>query len=121
MPRSLFLINLILFTIIGFLGIKLYNTWTHPLKVAAISAQVKPKAEKKRTITRRERVPDEASYKIIVDKDLFRPSRTPVKESAQDAVPLSPNERPKLFGTMIMDSQMILFPVLSFLIFWKTR
>jgi hypothetical protein len=103
MPRSLFLINVVLFTIIGLLGLKLYNTWTHPLEVAAISAQVEPKAEKKRTMTRRERVPDEASYKIIVDKDLFRPSRTPVKESAQESVPLAPNERPKLFGTMIRE------------------
>lgn len=105
MPRSLFLINVILFTIIGFLGIKLYNTWNHPLEVPTISEQEAPKAGKKITISKRERVLNEASYQIIVDKDLFRPSRTPVKENAQTAAPLSPKERPKLFGTMIMDSR----------------
>lgn len=105
MPRSLFLINVILFTIIGLLGIKLYNTWNHSLEVPAISAQEKPKAGKKRTISKREHILNETSYQIIVDKDLFRPSRTPIKENAQTATPLSPKDRPKLFGTMIMDSR----------------
>lgn len=104
MPRSLFLINLVLFTIIGLLGIKLYNTWTHTLEVPTISAQEAPKKAKKRTISKREPVLSASSYQIIVDKDLFRPSRTPVKENTQTAAPLSPKERPKLFGTMIMDS-----------------
>jgi hypothetical protein len=75
------------------------------LEVPAISAQEKPTAGEKRTISKRERVLNEASYQIIVDKDLFRPSRTPIKGNGQITAPLSPKERPKLFGTMIMDSR----------------
>lgn len=104
MPRSLFLINVILFTIIGLLGIKLYNTWNPTLEVPTISVQESPKTGKKRAISKRESALSESHYQIIVDKDLFRPSRTPVKENSQTAAPLSPKERPKLFGTMIMDS-----------------
>lgn len=105
MPRSLFLINVILFTVIAFLGFKLYNTWKYPPEVTVTSAEVKSEPKKMRPRTGEERVLNESSYRIIVEQDLFRPSRTPVKEETQKVAPLSPKERPILFGTMIMPDQ----------------
>jgi len=48
---------------------------------------------------------DIAAYQVIIQKDLFRPSRTEYKPPAKSALP--PTPPPKLFGILIMDNNKI--------------
>jgi type II secretory pathway component PulC len=102
MPRSLFLINIILFVIIGMLGFKLYKIWVKPTDLIKQTAVKPPSADKKAASVKRPKKPDEASYQIIVDKNLFRPSRSPVSETAEGPTTVPSKETPQLFGTTIM-------------------
>jgi hypothetical protein len=102
MPRNFFLINIILFTIIGFLGIRLYNTYTRPLDVPVLEAKKQTKTEKKITAPVKKTILNESFYREIYEKDLFRPSRSPVAQDAQTPQTISPKEKPVLFGTTIM-------------------
>lgn len=104
MPRNYFLINLIFILIIGLLGVRFYKVWVQPLHIPVRTVQSKDRIIRKSTERRRGKIPSEASYEIISQKNLFRPSRSPVPDdSSFTQVPS--REKPKLFGTMIMDGE----------------
>ncbi len=46
---------------------------------------------------------DNAVYNVIVQKDLFRPSRS-ASSTDEASIGLSPKETPKLFGTIITEN-----------------
>lgn len=102
MPRSFFLINILLFIIIGLLGMKLYKTWSKPLEIPIKAAREKSAADTKAIVSHEEKIVKESAYDVIVQKDLFRPSRTPVKEETSSSSVITQQERPQLFGTTIM-------------------
>jgi hypothetical protein len=104
MPKSFFLINVILFIIICILGINLYKTWMNPLDIPVQSTYQETKAVNKKRTVLKDRKTDAAAYQVIVDKDLFRPSRTPVSASADATQTVPSGDTPQLFGTTIMDN-----------------
>ena len=102
MVRNYFLINLLLIMTISVLGFKVYKVATDR---AALPAA--PVAQEKQT-----RVPsvkhveisvNAASYDVISDLDLFRPSRSPAEKKEVTAEKGPPKDPPKLFGTIILN------------------
>lgn len=103
MLRSYFLLNLILLALIGFLGFKFYKVWTRPLNLPSSAISQKAPLEKTTASVREEKEPDEVAFQVIVQKDLFRPSRTePRLEEISKAAPVIP---PKLYGTIIIENE----------------
>lgn len=98
-----FLINLFLAALVLFLIFKLYGIWTTPM------GEVHPPLKKidleKEKVDIAEAKKDKRDYQEIVQKDLFRPSRTEFKPEDTKTGPSSPP--PMLFGTMIMDNDRI--------------
>jgi hypothetical protein len=90
--------------IIVLLGFKLFNTWMRPLDLPVYSKQEQTTDDINKLFTRKVRRPDEAAYQVIVDKNLFRPSRTPVTGGADSSEIYSSKETPQLFGTTVMAS-----------------
>jgi hypothetical protein len=82
--------------------VKLYNTWTKPLEIPVLASRKSPGADSKGTMSRQEKIVNESAYNIIVQKDLFRPSRTPVKKDTSSPPVITSKEKPQLFGTTIM-------------------
>lgn len=113
MRRNYFLINLVFFIVIVLLGFKVYGIWTKPLDIQSLpdgsqvqeqeQQKAQPDAKKAADEGKQEKGVNEVSYEIIVQKDLFRPSRTPfqAKEDAPEQIFLA--SPPRLFGTVIMD------------------
>ncbi len=101
--RRFFLINVILSVLVLFLVFRLYGIWTKPEE--KVLPQKKTFSEKGKTeITETKK--DIISYKIIAQKDLFRPSRAGlVNEDITSGLSLS--NKPKLFGVLIMDNDRI--------------
>ena len=106
MLRNYFLINLILLIIVGMLGLRLYKTWVKPLDITAQKTlqqtQQKDKkiSEDKKTEEKKELSFNETVYNVIVQNDLFRPSRSAPQV---DEIPLQILANPpKLYGTIIM-------------------
>ena len=105
MLRNYFLINLILLIIVGVLGLRLYKTWIKPLDIAAqktLQQTQKDKkiSEHKKTEEKKELSFNETVYNVIVQNDLFRPSRSaPQVEEISLQFFANP---PKLYGTIIM-------------------
>jgi hypothetical protein len=100
MPRRYFLVNLALLVIAIFLAFILYKVLSKPLDVPLQSSQKtqRPKTGKSINIEPELHIND---YETSVQKDLFRPSRSAAPSEMSSIVPL---EKPKLFGTIIMDS-----------------
>jgi len=98
MPRRYFLINLAFLVIAIFLGFKLYKAFSKPLD---IPLQAGKKTQRLKTEKSTNTGPELniIDYEAIVQKDLFRPSRSAAPPEM--SVPL---EKPKLFGTIVMDS-----------------
>lgn len=103
MLRSYFLINLILLAIIGILGFNFYKVLMRPLDIPSKVTQQKSQTVKKDTIDKKELSLDEGAYNIVVQKDLFRPTRSapPIKETIGQIF----KEPPKLYGTVIMGNE----------------
>ncbi|HLA50105.1 MAG TPA: hypothetical protein VJ000_02810 [Thermodesulfovibrionia bacterium] len=105
MLRNYFLINLILLIIVGMLGLRLYKTWVKPLDIAAqktLQETQKDKniSEDKKTEEKKELSFNEKVYNVIVQNDLFRPSRSAPQI---EEIPLYfLDNPPKLYGTIIM-------------------
>jgi hypothetical protein len=95
-------VNVVLFIIIGLLGIKLYKTWSKPLEIPITAAREKSVADTQGIASLEEKVVKESAYDVIVQKDLFRPSRTPVKKDTSSSLAINTNEKPQLYGTTIM-------------------
>lgn len=105
MLRNYFLINLILLIIVGMLGLRLYKTWVKPLDIAEQKTPQQTQKDKKisedkKTEEKKELNFNETVYNVIVQKDLFRPSRSaPQVEEIPQQFLANP---PKLYGTIIM-------------------
>jgi len=103
MLRNYFLINLVLIIALSFLGVKLYGTFR---ATAGMPSPSEIKQKKAKDVTER-RSPgfNEASYEVITQNDLFRPSRSAskkkVEKTAEKAALKNP---PKLFGTIILNN-----------------
>ena len=104
MLRNYFLINLLLIIIVSFLGMKFYETFraTAGIPVASEIKQEKEKNEAKKRAT----VFNESSYRVITQKDLFKPSRS-ASEKKDDKTneKAPPQNPPKLFGTIILNNE----------------
>ncbi len=89
------------------MSFRLYKVWTSPLDIHPTPYKVQKKSliEEKSIIESKEKKPNEADYEIIVKKDLFRPSRSPVKITSKKLQSIFPKEKPQLFGTIIMNNQ----------------
>lgn len=105
MLRNYFLINLILLIIVGMLGLRLYKTWVKPLDIAAQKTPQQTQKDKdisedKKTEEKKELSFNERVYNVIVQNDLFRPSRSAPQI---EEIPLYfLDNPPKLYGTIIM-------------------
>lgn len=108
MRRNYFLINLLLLAVIGALGFRFYKVWTSPVEMAFHDVKKDFKEEKKEVIekkaeTKNDLKLNEPDYNVIVQKDLFRPSRSippVVQENAEQFIP-----SPKLYGTIITNKE----------------
>jgi len=79
----------------------LHKSLTADIKIPTEPARVTPqetdnKSERKSTSSA------SSSYDVIVSKNLFHPSRSMNKKPAEAAQPVSKNELPQLFGTIIL-------------------
>jgi hypothetical protein len=98
-----FLINLTLSCLAIFLAFRLYEIWNAPMEEVSLPQK---KTEGKGKAEAPEVKKDIGIYQGIVQKDLFRPSRTEYKpDIAKSGLPPSPP--PKLFGVLIMDNNRI--------------
>jgi len=102
--RRYFLVNLILIIIIGFLGFRFYKVLARPLDIPAPTTKEQAQLDKKNLPGRKRADLDTSVYQVIVQKDLFRPSRS---EPKGEEIPAEPplKEIPKLFGTIITDKE----------------
>lgn len=98
MPRRYFLINLALLVAAIFLGFKLYGAFSKPLDIPLQEGRKSQRLKTEGNINTGTEF-NISDYEAIVQKDLFRPSR-----SAAPPEMSFPLEKPKLFGTIIMDS-----------------
>lgn len=101
MRRNFILINIVLACLLIFFSFRLYSIWSSPLEEIRPS-QKKTQTEKGKAEEVRK---DIASYQVIVQKDLFRPSRTEFKPVAKSTLP--PTPPPRIFGILIMDDNKI--------------
>ncbi len=102
MRRNYFLINLILLIIVGLLGVRFYRVYTHKLNIPA-GPEAKQIQKETAPVKGEEEILSASSFEIIVNKDLFRPARSPFKEDvAQPSLPKIP---PRLFGTVILGNE----------------
>jgi len=102
MFRNYFLLNLLLILIISFLG-----TWLYKVLAAPIEIPTKPSIEslrkyKIKPVAKLSRA-DSSSYDVILSKNLFHPSRSINEKPAEISTPVSKDELPQLFGTIIME------------------
>ena len=107
MLRKYFLINIILISAAIFLGIKLYDSYAKPLVIPAKSIKKQIPAEEqgeKKTENPVNKKNDSSVFQVIVQKDLFRPSRTEpkIEEISKTGHPQA--LPPKLIGTVITES-----------------
>jgi len=105
MPRSYFFINLFLLIIIALLGYGFLKVLANPLNIPFEAAQ-QIQADKIDTTARRLVNLNQSDYLTIVEKDLFRPSRTDTKTDT-GTLTSRPSELLKLFGTIIMNNESI--------------
>ncbi len=102
MLRNYFLINLLLLTIIGFLGIRMYRVYNDTPEIPTAST-VKKAAKDSTRPPRKDKVVTDAAFDVISQLDLFRPSRSaPVTVEKKTAKQPMTNP-PKLFGTIILN------------------
>ena len=102
MLRNYFLINLLLITIIGFLGIKMYRAYNDTPEIPT-EASVKKAAKESTIAPRKGRAVNDAAFDVIAKLDLFRPSRTAPVLDEKKAENKPMTNPPKLFGTIILN------------------
>ena len=107
MLRNYFLINMLLVIMLGFLGFRLYNVVTYSMDLPAGAAVEEGQKSKDVDIKFNGNVPDKASFQIISQKDIFRPSRTAYVTDAGTTAKNGPIVYPKLFATIIRGSDSI--------------
>jgi len=104
MIRNYFLLNVFLFTVIILLGFKFYDAWTITLDIPDIAMQHKAQVNKPERAAGKEGEFNETAFNVIAQKNLFHPSRSVSIKGPETPQPLSPSEKPQLFGTMIMNN-----------------
>lgn len=102
--RNYFLLNLILLIIIGVLGFKLYETLNISINFPTPAIKQKPLPAETASAAPDEKNFDESIFQVIVQKDIFRPSRTEprVEEISRPITSVVP---PKLYGTVITENE----------------
>ena len=102
MLRNYFFINLFLIIIIAFLGLELFGAFASYVDIPVEPKMVTENKEDVK-VKHKEKVVSEASFKIITDQDLFRPSRSApsIKKEKIEKV-TTPKNTPRLFGTIIL-------------------
>lgn len=106
MFRNFLVLNVLLFSIVCFLGAELYDTLSRRMEVPTeppVPAE-KRAVEKDETGTQSARM---KSFDIITSANLFNPSRTSGKEEEKTATTPLPKDHPKLFGTIITGDKRI--------------
>jgi len=106
--RNYFLINLILLVFVLFLSPRFYKAWVRPLEIPERvyhdrQGQDRKGVSDRQSPDRRESV-SRTSYDVIVQRDLFRPSRAAFSPFNTTHAFSSMNEV-KLFGTVIMNGE----------------
>ncbi len=104
MFRNYFLINILLFIIVAFIGFEFYKALTYPMDIPS-----KPGISEVETdttaVTGEDNSLKETSFRIITEKDIFRPSRTAASLLKNDSSKqIFPQNLPKLFGTIIINN-----------------
>lgn len=108
MLRNYFLINLILLVLVGISGARFYRTVAGPadLKIQEVKKEAQKdnkNAEEKKGQAAIAPVINDMAYNAIVQKDLFRQTRSaPATEEVPSVFFSNP---PKLFGTMILNNE----------------
>jgi type II secretory pathway component PulC len=107
MLHRYFLINLILLIIIGILAFKFYSILTHPVEIPSKPGISKVKEEE--TEISKDKPLDKEFFKIIAEKDLFRPSRTAplLKKNTSPSTQTLLKKPPRVFGTVISNVETI--------------
>ncbi len=110
MLRNYFFINLILLIVVVTLGFRFYKTWAKPIDIptheGAQPAQKGKKGAEGKAVEEKKETGlslNEALYNVIVQKDLFRSSRS--APQVEDIPPQFFTNPPKLFGTIIMGNE----------------
>jgi hypothetical protein len=101
--RNYFLLNLLLLLIIGVLGVKFYNIIANKTEIPS-EASVKGAQKVDKGIPSGNKNVNEGEFNKISDLDLFRPSRSAPAEEAKQSEVSPMKDPPKLFGTIIFDS-----------------
>jgi hypothetical protein len=108
MGRSYFLLSILLLACMGFLGFRLYGVLTtpfvFPLKAEAPKASA-AKGEVKVETASQPKEKDPMLMLAIVQKDLFRPSRTEPKKEELSKVQPPQTPPPRLVGTLVTESR----------------
>ncbi len=104
MIRNYFLINLLLITVISFLGIELYKVMDYSVEIPSLvdmeKVHKKKKVEEERRTKKKINI---NSFNVISQKDLFRQSRTALLLKNEKVEKSLPKNAPKLFGTIILN------------------
>jgi hypothetical protein len=105
MLRNHFIINLLLLILIVFLGVKTYEVITYSVEMPSVPEAVDVPL-KSTSIAPNIRLQNESAFNDISDKNIFNPSRSPVKTVTGGPVTqTSSKEVPKLFGTIIVGNR----------------
>ena len=105
MFRNYFLLNIVLVIILSLLGIRLYYILNTSLSIPVAPNPSIPRKIMKNAQGNKLHI-DVKSYDVIVSKNLFHPSRSAQKETPTTiANPVSDNEVPQLFGTVITNEK----------------
>jgi len=104
MLRRYLLINLILLIITGILAFKFYSTLAHPIEIPSKPGISKVKKEEETSVSKNKPL-DKEFFKIIAEKDLFRPSRTAplLRHNISPSREELPKNPPRVFGTVLSD------------------
>lgn len=102
-----FLINAGLFAIIGLLSFKLYDVWTRPIDIPVNPPEKKLHGKMFKSTRNKKKKPFESQYEIIVEKNLFHPTRTSKANQSKRSKPISKREKPQLFGTVIQGKEQL--------------
>lgn len=93
-----------LLLVITLLGTRLHDVITTPPEIPT-----EPTAATSRKYeTKPDNIPahtDSAYYDVILSKNLFHPSRSITKKTPEETAPVSKNEIPQLFGTIILNDK----------------
>ena len=90
--------------IIVLLGIRLHNVLTTDIKIPTKASAVSPQKIDKKLTKKSDRI-NSSSYDVIASKNLFHPSRSTAQKPSEVSRPVSKNDIPQLFGTIITNDK----------------